>query len=58
MFEKILDMIVPGSKTYILGVCFILFGAIGVALGKVDGNEALRIIGEGMAMLTIRKAIG
>jgi hypothetical protein len=57
MFEKVLDMIVPGKKTYILGVCFILFGAIGMAIGKVDSNEGMRLIGEGIALWTVRKAI-
>lgn len=47
----------PGSKTYVIGVGMIAYGLVGMSFGWVDQAEAGRIILEGAAALTIRKAI-
>jgi hypothetical protein len=46
-----------GKKTYIVVLAMIAFAASGLFLGRLDGQEAVKLILEALAILGLRDAI-
>lgn len=46
-----------GYKTYAICTMMVLYALTGVGLGHIDGNEALRLFLEAMALAGLRNAI-
>jgi hypothetical protein len=51
-------MELKGKKTYILGVCSILYGVTGALLGKHDYNTMVQMVQTGLASMAIRHGVG
>jgi len=46
-----------GGKTYIVGVCWIVFAIGGLVVGEHDANTCLELVMQGLALMTVRSAI-
>ena len=46
-----------GKKTYIVASLMVLYGVVGLVLGKLDGGVATTTVLEGLALVGLRLAI-